>query len=190
MSTQRSESLTALATAMAKAQAEMPIISLDKKVNYQQVQFEYASLSNILANTKPILSKHGLSILQFPQTMENGFVLVETMLLHNSGESLTSEISARVTKPDDPKQIGSMISYLRRYAVGAVLGISLDGDYDAELIAERYLATPEHKVWLRDKLKPMGIDNQTMGKVSEIMQQGGFEMTDEALTQAMEALRS
>ena len=188
MEQQSSAELHELAKAFSAAQAEMPLISMDKQVSFKNVQFEYASLSNIIASTKPVLSKHGLSILQFPSTEESK-VVVKTMLLHTSGQFITTTITGRAAKTEDPKDLGSMITYLRRYAYGSVVGIALDGDYDATTISEKYLGTGEHKVWLRDLLIPHGIDSDGMRRVSDEMIRGNYEMTEEAASKAMEILR-
>jgi len=183
-----STDLGELAPAWAAAQAEMPVVSLDKQVSFKNVNFEYASLSNIIHATKGILAKHGISILQFPSVVD-GFVQVESMILHKSGQFLKSLVSAKVAKADDPKEIGSMITYLRRYAYGSIIGIALDGDYDATTISEKYLGTPEHKIWIRDLLTAQGLDIASIKLVSDEMIRGNYEMTEEAVSKAMEVLR-
>lgn len=183
-----STDLGELAPAWAAAQAEMPVVSLDKQVAFKNVNFEYASLSNIIHATKGILAKHGLSILQFPSVI-NGQVEVEAMILHKSGQFIKSTISAKVAKPDDPKEIGSMVTYLRRYQYGSLCSISLDGDYDATTISEKYLGTPEHKIWIRDLLTAQGLDIQSIKLVSDEMIRGNYEMTETAVSKALEVLR-
>lgn len=184
-----SAELSELAPAWAKAQAEMPSVSLDKQVSFKNVNFEYASLSNIISVTKPVLAKHGLSILQFPSTLEGGLVTVETMLLHSSGQNICSSIAGKCAKPDDPKELGSLVTYLRRYAYGSVCAIALDGDYDATTISEKYLGTNEQKIWLKDILSARGLDINSIRSVSDEMLRGNYEMTEEAALKAMEVLR-
>lgn len=192
-----STGLGELAKAMVLAQAEMPPITLDSKVSFKAVNFEYASLPNIIKTTKPILAKYKLCILQFPSG-EGKIVKVETMLLHNSGEFITSEISGtlnnvaqRGEEPKfDPKELGSMITYLRRYAYGAVLGLSLDGDYDGELVSEKYYESADQKVWLKGTLHSMGItDVETMRKVSAQMKSKNYEVSEDDVIKAVEAIR-
>lgn len=184
----QSQELGELASAWAKAQAEMPIVTLDKQVSYKNINFEYASLSNIIAATKPILAKHGLSILQFP-TSSIDTVTVTTRIIHSTGQFIDSEISGSLANPKDPKELGSMVSYLRRYAYGSICAIALDGDYDATTISEKYLGTSEQKVWLRDLLGSKGLDTAAMRAVSDEMIRGNYEATEEAALKAMEVLR-
>lgn len=188
MSGLSSTELDQLASALAKAQGEMPVVKFDKQVSFQNVQFEYASLSNILEVSKPILAKHQLSLLQFPST-QDGYVQVETLLLHASGQKIVSQISAKISKPDDPKQLGSWITYLRRYSLSAVLGISSESDEDATDISERYTGSPEQKVWLRGLLTSKGLDVTAMKKVSDEMISGSFEATEKDVAKALEVLR-
>lgn len=184
-----SPTLGLLADALAKAQAKMPTITMDRTVQYKAVSFEYATLSNIIHNTKPILSEFGLSILQFPTT-QGADVSVETMLLHLSGEYVASTISSRSAKPDDPKEIGSLITYLRRYSYAAVLGIATDADFDGEVISEKYLETSDHKRWLREVLTPLGVDDRTLWAVSAEMKRANYEMTEAAVSKALDVIRS
>jgi hypothetical protein len=183
-----SPTLGQLADALAKAQAKMPTIIMDRTVQYKAVSFEYATLSNIIHHTKPVLSEFGLSILQFP-TSSGSEILVETLLLHLSGEYVSSVISARCAKPDDPKETGSLITYLRRYSYAAVLGIATDGDSDGEVISEKYLETPDHRKWLRDVLTPMGIDDKTLWQVSSEMKRANYELSEDAVKKALDHIK-
>ncbi|HYX39950.1 MAG TPA: ERF family protein [Oligoflexus sp.] len=200
MLTPVSGSLVELAKALSKAQSEMPTISLDKKVSFQGVFFEYASLSNIIFNTKPVLARHGLTVLQFPSTQDRK-VTVETMLLHDSGEYVLSTLSSVLPPPkvdkqtglpkaDDPKEMSSLISYNRRYAYASILGIALDGDYDAELLMPKYDESSANKAWLARTLEPMGVtDKEVLRKISAEMLRGNFEMTEESIMRCLETVR-
>jgi hypothetical protein len=98
---------------------------------------KYATLSNILEAIHEPLIESGLSFSQFP-TDENGLT---TILMHaESGEYLESTYSMRPVK-DDPQGRGSVITYQRRYALAAVLGLNIDDD-DANT-ATHGGATPE-----------------------------------------------
>lgn len=176
-----------LAKALSKASLEFPAIHLDKTVNYKNVRFDYASLSNMISKIKPVLSKHGLSLVQFPVTVNNE-LNIESMLIHDSGQFLLSSISQKISSTD-PKDLGSTITYLRRYSYGSILGIALDSDLDAELISEKYIGDENQKAWLREVLSAMGVDNGTMHKVAKVMVEGNFEANEISVKKALEALR-
>jgi hypothetical protein len=86
----------------------------------------YASLSNIIEAVTPHLNAAGLSIIQMPTTEG-----LETLLLHESGEYISSLSTIAAKDPMNPQAVGSAITYARRYAMGAVLSLNIDEDDDA-----------------------------------------------------------
>lgn len=88
--------------------------------------YRYATLSNVLDVIQEPLNECGLTVIQLP-TAE--FEL-ETMLTHVSGEYIVSRYLMRPTQ-NNPQGIGSCITYQRRYAIGAILGLNIDEDDDA-----------------------------------------------------------
>lgn len=125
-----SEDLGPLAAALAKAQAEFPAITRDRTVTVttkagQKYTFAYAPLDVILSAVRPALSKHALAITQ----LLDGGELV-TMLLHDSGASLSGRMTVPLGPGDSVQQLGSAITYLRRYAIQAILGVASEEDDD------------------------------------------------------------
>lgn len=117
-----------LAAALAKASIGFGTVTRDKKVTITQknggsYSFQYAPLDVILAAVRKPLADNGLAVVQ----MLDGGHLVTT-LIHESG----AEISGRVPLPqvDDIKGLGSAVTYLRRYAIQAMLGIAAEDDDD------------------------------------------------------------
>lgn len=87
---------------------------------------KYASLATILREIKDPLQRAGLSFVQFP-VAENEMT---TMLMHGtSGEWLQGTFRMTPSK-NDPQGQGSVITYQRRYALGAILGLNIDVDDD------------------------------------------------------------
>lgn len=123
MNTQ-SENIGDLAAALAKAQAEVGTVTKDSANPF--FKSNYASLAAVWEATRPILSKHGLSVVQLPSHDESGYY-VETMLMHGSGQWIKSRTYMKPAK-DDPQGIGSLISYARRYALQAVTMVCPDDD--------------------------------------------------------------
>jgi len=87
---------------------------------------KYATLAGVIAVAKPYLAEQGLAVTQHPR-QEGGTVYVETMLVHKSGQWMRSECSAPIAKMD-AQGVGSAITYLRRYAFSAILGIAQEDD--------------------------------------------------------------
>lgn len=76
----------------------------------------------------PTLSKHGIALVQYTQIGSAGFYLV-TRLMHESGEIIES----RYPLPENtekPQQMGSAITYARRYMMAAICGITAEEDDD------------------------------------------------------------
>ena len=129
-----------LAAALAKAQGEMPAVKFDSTNPF--LRNKYASLGAIIATTKPVLAKYGLAVTQLVYS-EGDQVGVETILMHSSGDRITTKISmgTEAEKGKSAAQVaGSIITYLRRYSLAAILGMYADEDGDGNKPVE---AKPE-----------------------------------------------
>lgn len=128
---QKSNSIKELSLALSKAQEEMPPIHMDSVNPFYKSK--YASLGAVIQGSRAVLAKNGLAISQFP-TSEGECIGVTTVLLHTSGEWLTDTmlIVANGTAKNPAQEAGITISYLRRYAWAAILGIYTEEDTDGE----------------------------------------------------------
>lgn len=121
--------------ALAAAQAKIGgVITADEKANFGtkgggNMSYQYASLAKILGVVIPALTENGLALVQLPSSNERGFSLV-TQLFHSSGEAIASEIDLpiSVSGASNPQNFGSVLSYMRRYAITAMLGIAIEDD--------------------------------------------------------------
>jgi len=120
-----SESIKELATALSKAQAEMA--GARKDANNPAFNSKYADLASVWDAARPSLSKNGLSVAQFTVPTEANEVLVETILMHASGEWMSGIIAIPVAK-DNAHGYGSALTYARRYALAAAVGIAPEDD--------------------------------------------------------------
>ncbi|HEY5234559.1 MAG TPA: ERF family protein [Rhabdochlamydiaceae bacterium] len=120
----KSEMINELASALALAQAVME--NAKKTSNNPFFKSKYADLAEVIAVSRPPLAENGLSIVQFPSFAE-GVVSVETILMHKSGQWMSSIAGTPVVK-QDAQAIGAAISYLRRYSLAAVCGIAQEDD--------------------------------------------------------------
>jgi hypothetical protein len=120
----KSESIAALAKALAEAQGELENASKSTKNKF--FDSKYADLAEVLNTVRPVLSKHKLSVAQFP-SFADGVASVESILMHESGEFISSVASAPVSK-QDAQGVGSATTYLRRYSLAAIAGIAQEDD--------------------------------------------------------------
>ena len=90
----------------------------------------YASLDQIISYVRPILAKHDLFIQQFPIYGGEGMLSVKTILKHSSGEYIMSD-SMPIKFGKTAQDFGGTQTYVRRYQLGAVLGLSFEKDDDA-----------------------------------------------------------
>ena len=133
---QTSEQIGELADALSKAQSEFPEIH---KTNTAKIQhkngggshtYKYADLADILKATTPVLSSNGLAVTQMVDTSENGSMVLRTTIAHKSGQYMQGTMPIGFNG-GDPKQLGSMLTYYRRYSFTALVGICADSDDDA-----------------------------------------------------------
>ncbi|MBY0498849.1 MAG: ERF family protein [Nitrosomonas sp.] len=121
----KSEMINELAAALSKAQAA--IKGAIKDSNNPFFKSQYADLSSVWEACREQLTSNGLSIVQCPEESENG-VAIETMLCHSSGQWISSKYHMPVEKLN-AQAVGSAITYARRYALSAMVGIApLDDD--------------------------------------------------------------
>jgi hypothetical protein len=131
---EKSESIKNLAIALCAFQSAVETIK--KTETNPFFKSKYASLNDILNVIREPLAENGLSFVQFPK----GKYGLETMLLHTSGEWLSESYEMEPTKKD-PQGAGSVITYQRRYALGAILGLNIDVDDDANKASEKEIIT-------------------------------------------------
>jgi hypothetical protein len=115
---------TNIAKALAALQAELPTVAKSKRANVGQYGYTYADLSDVSEAVMPLLSKHGLAFTAPPSHREDGYYLVG-ILLHESGEYIEGDYPLSGHKP---QEIGSAITYGRRYLLGCMTGVVTDDD--------------------------------------------------------------
>jgi ERF superfamily protein len=120
----RSATIAKLATALAKAQAEMEGATKDS-VN-PHFKSRYADLAAAWDACRKPLTKHGLAVLQLPRA-EGPQVTITTLLTHESGEYIGESLTL-TAQQNTPQGIGSAITYGRRYGLMALVGIAPEDD--------------------------------------------------------------
>lgn len=129
-----SPTIDKIAGALVKAQKA--IGSAKKNQENPFFKSSYADLAEVVEVIKKPLNDNGIVVLQ-PVSGD----LLETVLLHESGEWLSGEVKIVNSKPNDPQAQGSAITYARRYGLLSMLNVPSEDD-DAESAVERI--QPQH----------------------------------------------
>jgi hypothetical protein len=121
----QSDTLAKLAPALVKAQATMGVALKDS--TNPHFRSKYADLTSIITASRDALTENGLAVLQRSHPNDKG-VHLETVILHASGEWISDGGLFLPASKLDPQGFGSAITYCRRYAYAAMLGIVQDDD--------------------------------------------------------------
>lgn len=146
-----SDTLTA---ALSALQADLPSVGKDQKATVRSDKgnytFRYADLAAVSAAILPRLSKYGLAWTTRP-TLDDGKFVLAYELRHVSGESLSGTYP--LPTQGRPQEMGSAITYARRYALCAVTGVAPEDDDDNASAAERSAVEREKRVTAEKQLK-------------------------------------
>jgi ERF superfamily len=156
----QSESINELATALSKAQGEMQAAVKDKVNPF--FKSSYADLGSVWDAARPVLSKHGLCVMQTTEIAADGTkTVMVTTLAHTSGQWIKSFLPLNPSK-NDSQGIGAAITYLRRYSLSAIVGVVCDDDDDGETAVGRGKAQENKQAPIRqDKqasIEKIGLD--------------------------------
>ena len=120
-----SESISKLAPALLEAQKAITFAVKDS-VN-PHYKNRYADVGAVIEAVKGPLNLHGITFIQAPSPSEDGRLHLTTRLLHSSGEWIEDTAVCPLPKAD-PQGFGSALTYLRRYSLGAFLGVPSEDD--------------------------------------------------------------
>jgi hypothetical protein len=125
----KSAEINELAKALAAAQGEMKNPPLDGENPHFKSRF--ATLAGVRDTVLPVLSRHGLSVIQSAGSGERGPTLT-TLLLHTSGQWVETDALCLPAVKQDPQSFGSALTYGRRYSLMALAGVVGDDDDDGQ----------------------------------------------------------
>ncbi|AER26097.1 ERF family DNA pairing protein [Mycobacterium phage Diminimus] len=153
-----------LAEALVAAQAEFGAVAKDTANPF--FKSKYADLPAVKAEAQPVLAKHGLAVTQHP-----GYVVIDgkvhdtltTKVVHKSGQADESTMILRPVKAD-PQAQGSAITYAKRYAFMAVLGLVADEDDDGNAASGRGKAPARNKPAAKGNPNAEGLGNPEVAK--------------------------
>jgi hypothetical protein len=142
-----SEKFDALAAAFVKARAQFTTVERkntaripgkDGKMGYS---YTYANLADLLNATVEPLARHGLVVIQGLTTAEKGAsVSVETLMLHETGQWMRNRFTMQSADARTPQGLGSAVTYARRYALQAMLGVAPEEAADDDGYASTHVA--------------------------------------------------
>lgn len=120
---------------------EVPNFSTDETANAGSRTYKYLNLATLLKNIKPIFEKHGIAFSQkvtFNGTGDGRQALgtVETIIFDENEQQTVCEYPFYIT--GDPQQVGSAITYARRYSLTTILGIFPDKDDDGGYAKQKF----------------------------------------------------
>ena len=136
-----SEEKVELFTALSEFQGELDNATKGSKGNYGN----YADLAEVINSAKPFLEKYGLAVTQLMGSTDSGKATLTTMLTHKSGQYMYDtlvlvEAELQGGGGKNPAQkLGSAITYQRRYAYAAIVGLAQEDD-DAESLTRKQQA--------------------------------------------------
>lgn len=156
----RSEQINELATALSKAQGTMR--ASGKSGTNPFFKHAYATFDDILAAIKKPLADNGLAFTQLLDR-DGETQILTTMLIHTSGQYIaaSAELNVVPSKGTNALQdFGKAITYMKRYALAAMLGVSSDEDTDAQAreVETPKTAQPPNDIDL-DSIEPIDPDD-------------------------------
>lgn len=137
-----SESITKITQALLKVQKQIKFAVIDTDNAYYKSR--YASLGSVVDACKEALNSNGIVFIQGASSNKDlpKMVCVTTRLLHESGEYIEDTIGVPYVQ-DTPQAYGSSLTYARRYALSALLGIVSDEDDDGNVGSGLEPKTPQ-----------------------------------------------
>lgn len=136
-----------IAAALAAFQSEMPTVAKAKTAkvptkNGGSYSYTYADLADVTEAAMPVLTRHGLAFSALPRRTETGAYELVGTLLHTSGETLSGSLPL---SGGSEQQMGSSLTYQRRYLLGCMTGLVTDNDDDGRLAQEAHQRQSERR---------------------------------------------
>ena len=140
----QSENITELMAGLADVQFETPTLPKSS----QAYGYKYTDLDTIVQTVKPILHKHNIGYMQSVGATPDGAQTLTTRVFNNKGQYIEDTTVLPVitgTKNNTAQTLGMSITYMRRYTLCAMLGITSDEDVEASTVAQQTPAKAEPK---------------------------------------------
>lgn len=119
-----------LTAALAKVQEKLPTVHKNRTANTGTFSYKYADLNDVASAIHPLLGAVGLAFIARPTLDEDGRFVLAYELRHVSGESTGGQYPLPDPTKAKPQEIGSALTYARRYTLCSVTGVVPDEDDD------------------------------------------------------------
>lgn len=162
----KSDSIVEISKALSEFRKEVkqPM----KDANNPFFKSKYVPLENVIEAIDETAPNQGLSFTQWALNNSDGTVGVATMLLHTSGEFIEYDPVFMKAEKQTPQGAGSVITYLKRYTLSAIFGITSDQDDDGNDASQSNNKKQTNKLPVQDKGKVMLV-NQNANDLAEII---------------------
>ena len=135
------DTIADLAAALVAASAELTGVNKTREASIPtksggSYAYRYAALEDVLDTVRPVLAKHGLTITQTAHNQNSDYLKISTSILHRSGQYIVFE-PLELPNGRTAQEIGSAITYGRRYHLLACLGLAASDDDDGAAAAPR-----------------------------------------------------
>lgn len=157
-----SENIGELAAALAAAQGEFTFAVKDSvaDMGMKGGRRSYADLQSVIDAVRNGLSKNGIAVIQAPMPNTSGITL-RTTLAHKSGQWIASELTLPNDRMGGIQGMGSALTYARRYALAAMVGVAQDDDDGEAAMAASKAAEKQHIAGDRKRAKDSNPDPLT-----------------------------
>lgn len=128
----QSEEISELLAALVEVQSELQTIQKGETAQVNKFSYKYASLDAIAQEIKPILHNHGVAYMQSVGGLNTNSLTLTTRIFNNKGQYIedTAALPPVNGGSNAAQALGMSITYMRRYALSAMLGITSDEDTD------------------------------------------------------------
>lgn len=155
--------MSELAKALAKFHTDLPEVKKD--ATNPHFGSKYADLADIVKVVLPKLAAVGLTWIATPTMTEDGFVLAYE-LRHESGESVTGAWPLPDPERAKPQELGSAVTYAKRYALSAVTGIALDQDDDGNAASAGPASAPRRTTRVQNPQEKIAAAVKAVGEAT------------------------
>lgn len=172
----QSETVGELAKALAKAQGDIAPAAMDRDNPF--FKSKYATLTSLWESARKAIAANGLAVTQTTELFDNGDMVLITTLMHASGEWVRGAYPIKAVG-GKPQELGSAMTYARRYAFGAILGLSSDDDDDGNAASGN--SKPQQSTVRQEVTHPVTVAESDKRQSATSSSNGNGQVTEKTL---------